>query len=104
MMAVCGNSHKELNEHGYGKCSVPMWSMGMPAGFCDERAFGVRPDCETFRDWYGEINRMDGKYAGHVPYLPCPGHGGPECPGVEIEPDVFSGCDQPGGDCPVCGK
>ena len=95
MMAVCGNSHKELNEHGYGKCSVPMWSMGMPAGFCDERAFGVRQDCETFRDRYGEIHRMYGKYAGH---------GGPECPSVEIEPGVFSGCDQPGGDCPVCGK
>jgi len=26
------------------------------------------------------------------------------CPGIEIEPGVFSGCDQSGGDCPTCRK
>lgn len=26
------------------------------------------------------------------------------CSGFEIEPGVFSGCDQSGGDCPECGK
>jgi hypothetical protein len=26
------------------------------------------------------------------------------CKGMEIEPGVFSGCDQSGGDCPTCGK
>lgn len=26
------------------------------------------------------------------------------CKGIEIEPGVFSGCDQSAGDCPVCGK
>lgn len=28
----------------------------------------------------------------------------PRCPGIEIEPGTFSGCDQSAGDCPVCGK
>ena len=27
--------HEELNAEGVGKCSVPMWSGGGPAGFCD---------------------------------------------------------------------
>ena len=26
------------------------------------------------------------------------------CKGIEIEPGVFSGCDQSVGDCPECGK
>lgn len=28
----------------------------------------------------------------------------PGCPGFEVEPGVFSGCNQSAGDCPVCGK
>ena len=27
-----------------------------------------------------------------------------DCPGIEIEPDVYSGCNQFAGDCPRCGK
>jgi len=27
-----------------------------------------------------------------------------ECPGIEIEPGKFSGCNQSAGDCPRCGK
>lgn len=26
-----------------------------------------------------------------------------KCTGIEIEPGIFSGCDQSAGDCPVCG-
>ncbi len=26
------------------------------------------------------------------------------CRGIELKPDVFSGCDASGGDCPSCGK
>ena len=26
------------------------------------------------------------------------------CEGIEIEPGIFSGCDQSAGDCPTCGK
>lgn len=27
-----------------------------------------------------------------------------DCPGIEIEPGMFSGCNQSAGDCPTCGK
>lgn len=40
-MASTLKHHHELTD-GVGKCSVPMWSMGMPAGFCDEPAYGER--------------------------------------------------------------
>jgi len=76
-MARCSKHHKELTD-GKGKCSVPMWSGGMPAGFCDNDAYGKPTPCETFRNPHtGETMRMDGKYAGYVPYLACPAHGGP---------------------------
>lgn len=67
-----------------GKCSVPMWCMGMPAGRCDRPAYGERLECPTFRDaWTGEIKRLDGKYAGWVSGLACPLHGGPGKPKEE---------------------
>ncbi len=76
-MARTSEHHKKLNEQGEGKCSVPMWMNGCPAGFCDEPAYGERPEGETFRNRSGEIRRLDGKYDGYVPGLACPGHGGP---------------------------
>jgi len=88
-MARCGEGHKTLT-NGKGKCSVPMWCNGIPAGFCNKDAFG--PQAEKWRD------------LGYAPFLACPGHGGPRCPGFEIEPGVYSGCDQSAGDCPTCGK
>lgn len=77
-MAVCSKVHKELNEEGYGKCSVPMWQGGMPAGFCDRIAFGKSLPYKTFRNRFGKIQRFDGGYCGYVPYLACYGHGGPK--------------------------
>ena len=59
----CGKRHKKLDEQGRGLCSVPMWCQGMPAGFCDNEAYGYR-----------ENKRV---YDGYVMYLACPGHGGP---------------------------
>lgn len=71
--------HEELNELGEGKCSVPMWSMGAPAGFCDQPAYGVRPPCREFFNIYTQdMRREDGRYSGYVPALACPGHGGPD--------------------------
>jgi hypothetical protein len=97
--------HHELTE-GVGKCSVPMWMGGLPAGFCDRPAFGNRKRHMIFKDaWTGERFADDGGYVGHVPGLCCEMHGGPACPGIEIEPGVFSGCRPlPNGekDCPVC--
>ena len=96
--------HHELTNHK-GMCSVPMWMGGLPAGFCDNDAFGRQPMSRMV--WHAVQQRYvreDGKYDGHVPGLACPGHGGPKCPGLEIEPGVFSGCNQSGGDCPTCGN
>ena len=64
-MACCGGWHKEVNKLGIGKCSVPMWSGGVPAGFCDEEAYGEQTD---------ERRHI---YPHYVPFLACPGHGGP---------------------------
>ena len=78
-MARLSEHHQKLDALGFGKCSVPMWGGGCPSGFCDDLAYGERPDCKTWRDaWTGEERRHDGKYNGYVPSLACPGHGGPK--------------------------
>jgi len=107
-MSVMSKHHQELKD-GKGKCSVPMWIDGCPAGFCDNDAFGKYIDGERYprEHWIKPEmrgKRSDGKYDGYVPGLACVGHGGPKCPGIEIEPNVFSGCNQSHGDCPTCGK
>ena len=77
-MSRTSKHHEELDEHGIGKCSVPMWMSGCPAGFCDEPAYGTRPPCaEVWNAAMGQMQRTDGKYDGYVPGLACPGHGGP---------------------------
>lgn len=71
-----------------GRCSVPMWMAGCPAGSCGEEAFGIYIDGPTFRDaWSGEVRRMDGKFRGYVPDLACPKHGGPEKTGPRVLTD-----------------
>ncbi len=70
--------HRKLDKDGRGKCSVPMWSNGCPDGFCEEDAYGQRPEGETYRDASGRIHRHDGLYDGYVPGLACPAHGGPK--------------------------
>ena len=78
-MASTSKHHHELDENGVGKCSVPMWCMGLPAGFCNEPAYGKPTESRTFRNVHtGEIQREDGRYAGYVPGLACPAHGGPD--------------------------
>lgn len=95
--------HKTLKD-GKGKCSVPMWQSGFEC-FCDAPAFGTYIPGPTRRDaWTGQVFRLDGKYHGYVPGLACEAHGGPACPGIEIEPGVYSGCNRSGGDCPTCGR
>ena len=78
-MSHCSKHHMELDETGVGKCSVPMWRCGLPAGFCDEPAYGKPTKCAIYRDGHtGELFRADGKYNGYVPGLACPAHGGPK--------------------------
>jgi hypothetical protein len=70
--------HREVDEMGEGKCSVPMWSGGCPDGFCDRPAYGEPPPGKTIRRWDGYEYREDGRYAGYVPALACVAHGGPK--------------------------
>jgi hypothetical protein len=66
-----------------GKCRVPMWSAGVPDGFCDKEAFGQqlpRAILEQERGFNPRYNR--------IPYCHgpcCPGHGGP----TADEPRIF---------------
>lgn len=69
--------HHEVLTNGEGKCSVPMFSTYGDAGFCDRPAYGERPPGLTRTRWDGFQYRDDGRYAGYVPALACPGHGGP---------------------------
>lgn len=71
--------HQKLNEAGEGRCSVPMWQMGMQC-FCDAPAYGERPEPSYYwRDAYtGQRKRSDGLYDGYVPGLACHAHGGPK--------------------------
>ena len=59
----CADHHLRVDETGVGKCSVPMWCMGVPDGFCDEPAYGPQ--------------LPGARYDGYVPGLACKKHGGP---------------------------
>lgn len=73
MMACLFPWHKEMT-NGVGKCSVPMWCNSMPAGFCDELAYGIEEPGQTR---YGDYK--NGKFqAAYIPALACYEHGGPK--------------------------
>jgi hypothetical protein len=76
-MSQCSQFHKEL-KNGVGKCSVPMWMQGVPAGFCGEPAYGKPLPAKWYQRRDGTRFRGDGGYEGYVPYLACVGHGGPK--------------------------
>lgn len=75
-MAILQEHHKVLT-NGVGKCSVPMWSNGTPAGFCDEPAYG-REEKGQMR--YGDWVQFHKWAPGYVPALACYTHGGPKAP------------------------
>ena len=77
-MAILSKHHKELTD-GEGKCSVPMWSEGCPAGFCDAPAYGKQIPGQRR---YGEFVYTTGEkfITGYCPALACYNHGGPEKP------------------------
>lgn len=86
-MSVLSAQHKNLT-NGEGRCSVPMFLCGCPAGFCDSPAYGEYIDGERYPRanhirWEMQGKRMDGKFDGYVPGLACPNHGGPKKPEAE---------------------
>ena len=69
------SEHHEKLTDGVGKCSVPMWCGGMPAGLCDEPAYGKQEEGQRRygeRDWRGVF------VAGYCGGLACYAHGGPK--------------------------
>ena len=75
-MSQLSKHHEELT-NGVGKCSVPMWENGCPAGFCDNDAYSKRPKGEQFMNYSAnEMQRVDGRYNGYVTGLACSAHGG----------------------------
>ena len=69
-------NHRELDEDGVGKCSVPMWRDGFPDGFCDALAYGPQ---EKGQRRYGEVSLAWGKwFDGYCSGLACYDHGGPK--------------------------
>lgn len=96
-------SNKEYEK----QCGVPMWTGGgMPAGMCDNVAYGKRPDAKTHRRWDGFEWRDDGKYTGYVIGDACPRHGGPTLKEVSHKGDPCIHCgtlhyDVAPGPCPI---
>lgn len=79
MSSIC--EHHRTLTNGEGKCSVPMWCNGLPAGFCDRPAYGNYIPGESYFSYAtNQQQRIDGKYSGYVPALACPIHGGPDAP------------------------
>lgn len=67
-----------------GRCSVPMWMGGCPAGSCGEKAYGYRPPSRMQMNYSaGRMMREDGRFDGYAPGLACQIHGGPAAPAIE---------------------
>ena len=73
---ACLSAHHTTLTDGVGRCSVPMWSGGCPAGFCDEPAYGPQ---ELGQRRYGEWSIAWRKwFDGYCSGLACHNHGGPK--------------------------
>lgn len=81
---TCTSRHHHELTNGVGKCSVPMWMGGCPAGFCDEPAYGVYIEGPRYAQGPKRGERLDNKYNGFVSGLACPRHGGPEKDGPRV--------------------
>lgn len=76
-MGSLSEHHKKLNERGEGKCSVPMWCDGLPAGFCNDTAYSNHKGGKYYNHpRTGDRIFVNGAYGGYVPALACPAHGG----------------------------
>ena len=79
--AECKQAHDDACNGVLGKCSVPMWMHGCPAGTCENKAYGLRPPSRMWMNYSaGRMMREDLRYDGYVPGLACFVHGGPKPP------------------------
>jgi hypothetical protein len=86
-MARLNPHHEQLDDNGVGKCSVPMWSGGCPAGFCDEPAYGKQePDQRRYGGWVSGWHKW---FPGYCSGLACYAHGGPRRKEEEDTPRMF---------------
>lgn len=77
----CRQEHDDAIAGVLGRCSVPMWANGCPAGTCERKAYGLRPPSRMRMNYAaGRAMRDDLRYDGYVPGLARPVHGGPEAP------------------------
>ncbi len=82
-MSVLSEQHKAVVD-GAGKCSVPMWRNGLPAGLCDEPAYGRQDEGQQrYGDWgagyIGDRWFPGGVWTpGFCSGLACERHGGPK--------------------------
>ena len=72
-MARLSARHETLI-NGWAPCSVPMWSDGCPAGFCDCIAFGKQT--KAYQDRFIGIDPRMARPA-YCPAFACETHGGP---------------------------
>jgi len=63
---ACLSEHHKPKAGVVGKCSVPMWCGGLPAGFCDQSAYGEQ-----------RAERYRGENLSYASGYCCAGHGGP---------------------------
>lgn len=86
-MARLWAHHQQIDPAtGHGRCSVPMWMGGCPAGFCDEPAYGPQePGQQRYGEW-GPGWLGNGRWSerawtpGYCSALACYAHGGPAAP------------------------
>lgn len=60
--AECLQEHEDAIDGVLGRCSVPMWMNGCPAGTCEHKAFGrVVPEPYYRNAWTGEERTITGR-------------------------------------------
>ncbi|MCC4240343.1 hypothetical protein [Thalassospira povalilytica] len=90
-----GKDKKHPFKGQVGTCRCPMWMGGLPAGHCDNAAYGEYIDGPKWRDGYtGELIRHDMKPIRTFYGPACPNHGGPTEDGPRVFTDGY--CEETG--------
>lgn len=80
-----------------GKCSVPVWRMGSPSGFCDRPAYGQQYEFGSGYEnpsWLrpGQWAGGGGRQRPYAPDLCCEAHGGPRSDQIRFVMDGDMWC------------